>query len=87
MRYMDAFTKTEQEVASQMKQARADLLGGDNMDKLKSYLNGRINEICENLMRTEITPYYRAYLDILLKMYTEFLERFEGEYAPIEQPF
>lgn len=85
--HMDDFQTVDQEITSQSKQVRADLFGGDNLDKLRSYLNGRINEICENLRRPEITPYFQAYLNVLLKMYTEFLERFEDEYEPIEQLF
>ncbi|MFX1482578.1 MAG: hypothetical protein ACFFCP_05235 [Promethearchaeota archaeon] len=85
MKHMDAFQHRAGK--SQSKQDWADLLGGDNMEKLRSYLNGRIKEICDNLMRPEITPYFETYLNVLLKMYTEFLEKLEGEYAPIEQPF
>ncbi|MFX1262242.1 MAG: hypothetical protein ACFFAZ_09160 [Promethearchaeota archaeon] len=85
--YMDDLSTTGQELTTQSKRVRADLLGGDNLDKLRSYLNGRIEEICKNLRRPEITPYFQAYLDVLLRMYTEFLEKLEGEYAPIEQPF
>ena len=83
---MDAFPKQIRK-KKQSKQIRADLLGGDNVDKMRSYLNGRIKEISENLKRPEITPYFEAYLNVLLKMYTEFLEKFEEEYAPIEQPY
>ena len=84
---MDDFPTMEPEIMIQSKQVRADLLRGDNVDKMRMYLNGRINEICRNLERPEITPYFQAYLNVLLKMYTEFLERLEDEYAPIEQPF
>ena len=85
--HMDDFQTVEQEITSQSKQVQADLFGGDNLDKMRTYLNGRIEEINKNLSRPEITPYFQAYLNTLLKMYTEFLERFEEEYAPIEQPF
>ena len=87
MKHMDASPTQSRNETGQSKQVRADLLGGDNLDKLRSYLNGRIKEICENLKRPEITPYFETYLNVLLEMYTEFLEKFEGEYAPIEQPF
>lgn len=86
MKHMDTFP-TQIRKKNQSKQIRADLLGGDNVDKLKAYLNGRIKEINENLKRPEITPYFETYLNVLLKMYTEFLEKFEEEYAVIEQPF
>jgi hypothetical protein len=85
--HMDDFLTVEKEITSQSKQVRADLFGSDNMDKMRSYLNGRIEEICENLNRPEITSYFEAYLNVLLKMYTEFLENFEAEYEPIEQPY
>ncbi|MFX0044808.1 MAG: hypothetical protein ACFE8Z_03085 [Candidatus Hermodarchaeota archaeon] len=84
---MDDFPTVKPEITIQTKQVWSDLLRGDNVNKMRMYLNGRIDEICRNLERPEITPYFEAYLTVLLKMYTEFLEKLEDEYAPIEQPF
>ncbi|MFW9911221.1 MAG: hypothetical protein ACFFEU_02055 [Candidatus Thorarchaeota archaeon] len=87
VKHMGDLPTTRQALTTQSKKVRAYLLGGDNLDKLRSYLNGRIEEICKNLRRPEITPYFQAYLNVLLEMYTEFLDKLEDEYAPIEQPF